>query len=565
MSIDEAGPAREPSWERLDRRGFLAKTAAAGAALAVPGVLAPAARAGRIVVRERSQAELTAASSTLYVAMTGDMQNLDPYTTSNDDVTNEMQTNIYALPLTFKVPGPAVHGVPAANPNVFMGWAADSWKWNKQRNEVTFAIPPGLKFPDGTPLDADAVKFSWDRCFDLQAVGYFLYTMVGISKKSQVQVVDKQHIKLVMPHPSALLFGNLAQFYSTAIVNPTLVKQHATKSDPQATAWLKTHTADSGPYYLKNWNVGSGWTLEANPNSVFKPKTQTVVFQVVPDAQERELLIRSGKIDFLTLNGVPVKDVAALRKVKGLTVVSVPSRTVAYVGMNVARKPFDNKLLRQAFAYATPYETIMKEVMHGEGIQLKSPIPQGTPTSDFGFWHYETNYTKAKQLLKRAGYGRGLSVQLAIAVGNPSDEQTAIWVAQGLREIGVNCTINKMPLSAYNAALQARTLPFFVNSSWVSINNDPFYHLFWLFVQNCCTYGRYQDPRIAKIVNTWANRPAGKARDAASREAQRIIVDDAPWIFLYQPPNVYVMRDNVKGFVYEPADSFTRYWLLHKV
>lgn len=548
---------------QFDRRAFLGKAAVAGGALLLPAGARGLFPDGALAASGQ-QLGRRAAAGTIYVALGSDMTNIDPFLTNNDNATAETLTNIYGLPMNFKIPGPPVAGVPAANANVFTPWLSSSWTWNAARSAVTFAIPPGLKFADGTPLDATAVKFSWDRCFDVQGSGYFLFSMVGVTKKSQLRLIDKQHIEVVMPHESSLLFGNMAQFYSTAIVNPTLVKKHATASDPYAKAWMKTHTADSGPYYLKEWNVGTGWTLQANPHSRLKPKTSTIVFQVVPDASQRELLLRSGKADYVPVAWTPVKDVPRLQKTSGIKVVSLPSRYVVFAGMNVAHKPFDNKLVRQAFNYAVPYDTIMKQVMHGQGVQLKSPVPEGTPTSDFSFWHYETNVAKAKELLKQAGYARGLSVELSVDVGASSDQDTAIWIQQGLQQIGVHCTIKKLPGSAYSAGAQARSLPFFINSSWVSNNNDPFYHLYWLFTQDCCTYGRYVNPAVVKLVNEWVNRPASAQRDAASRQIQKLIVEDAPWIFLYQPPNIYLMGEHVEGFVYEPADNVTRYWTLHK-
>lgn len=543
-------------WPRpITRRRFLHGAVALGGSALLGDTLA--------ACGSSSSANTQTGKSTLYVANFGDMQNLDPFTTSNDQVTNEMQTNLYALPLTFKVPGFTSNGVPYANPNVFMGDAALGWQWNPARTEITFTLRPGIRFPDGTPLNAQAVKYSLDRCFELQAVGYFLFTMVGVTKKSQVRVVDDRHFKFVLPAPASLLLGNMAQFYGTAIINPTVVKQHAPASDPLAKTWLKTNVAGSGSYVLQNWNVGSGWTLAANPHAWSPPKTKTVQFRIVPDAQERELLVRSGTVDLAL--GIPVKDVAQLQSDSALRVVSAPTRIVGFAGFNVLKKPFDNTLVRQALSYAVPYQTIMQQVMKGQGIQLKSPIPQGMPTSDFSFWRYDTDYSKAKQMLAQAGYPSGFSTTLDVAIGTPTDEQTALWIQQGFQQAGVHVQVNTMPSAAFNTKLQAHQHDFFISTNWVSINNDPFYHLFWLFAQSCCTYGNYMERQIVDLVNKWVNKPTDDpGRIAASKQAQKIIVDAAPWIFLYQPPQITVMRKNVQGYTFYSADDFIRYGQLYK-
>jgi peptide/nickel transport system substrate-binding protein len=408
------------------------------------------------------------------------------------------------------------------------------------------------------------VKFSLDRCFDVKAVGSFLFSMVGVSDKSQIDVLDDHNIRFTLPKPTSLLYGNMAMFYGSALMNPATVKAHATAADPTAQGWLKTHTAESGPYTLKDWNVGSGWTLEANPNFWEPVQSKTVQFQVIPDAQQRELLIKSGKVDLAL--GIPLKDVPSLKKDPNLNVVSLPTRAVAFAGFDVTAKPFDNKLVRQAVLYAVPYATIMREVLKGQGVQLKSPIPAGTPDSDFGYWHYNTNVAKAKSLLKQAGYPNGFSTQLDIQTGNPVDEQTATWIQQGLQKAGINVSINKQPSAAFTAQLQAKKHPFwFSSTSWISINNDPLYHLYWLFAQDCCTYGKYVNPKVKGLVDKWVNAPLNdKGRIAAVRQAQKIIVDDAPWVFLFQTPQIYVTRKNVKGLVFYPTDLFLRYQYFRK-
>jgi peptide/nickel transport system substrate-binding protein len=549
------------SWERpLTRREILVRGAVVGGTLAAGGALA-----GRAYARPTAAwiAHRRAASATLFVANYGDMQNLDPYTSSADTLTGDILTNLYAIPVTFRLDGTR-GGARVAQSTQFRGQIASRWTWSKNRREIVFTIRPGIKFPDGTPIDANAVKLSLDRCFDVKAVGSFLFSMVGLNAKDQVDVLDSHRVRFTLPKPTSLLFGNMAMFYGSAVMNPAIVKQHATSADPTAQGWFKTHTAESGPYTLKDWNVGSGWTLEANPDFWEPVATKTVQFQVIPDAQQRELLIKSGKVDLAL--GIPLKDVPALRRDSNLNVVSLPTREVAFAGFDVTKKPFDNKLVRQAVLYAIPYRTIMQQVLRGQGVQLKSPIPAGTPDSDFSYWRYNTDTAKAKSLLAKAGYTRGFSTQLDIQTGNPVDEQTASWIQQGLQKAGIDVSINKQPSAAFTAQLQAKQHAFwFSSSSWISINNDPLYHLYWLFAQSCCTYGKYMNPRVVSLVNRWVNAPLNDPRRiAAVKQAQRIIVDDAPWIFLFQTPQIYVTRKNVRGLVFYPTDLFLRYQYFRK-
>ena len=107
-------------------------------------------------------------------------------------------------------------------------------------------------------------------------------------------------------------------------------------------------------------------------------------------------------------------------------------------------------------------------------------------------------------------------------------------------------------------------LGFFFFNNWISINNDPFYHLYWLFWSPCCNYTNYSNPDVHQLIEEYTLSTDQEARDQASLDAQQAIVDDAPWVFLYQPDFLLAMRSNVKGYVFYSTDRFTRYKSLYK-
>jgi peptide/nickel transport system substrate-binding protein len=232
--------------------------------------------------------------------------------------------------------------------------------------------------------------------------------------------------------------------------------------------------------------------------------------------------------------------------------------------MNSKTKPFDNVKVRQAINYAVPYKTIIQNVLLGYGQRMTSPIPLGTPTHTDKFNVYTTNVAKAKQLLSQAGYPKGFSTTLQVASGNDQGRQTAIWVQQSLAQIGVKVVINQLPGATYNSRLQKHQLGFFFFNNWISINNDPFYHLYWLFDSDCCNYTNYANPQVKSLIDKDLLSADQATRTADSIKVQQMIMNDAPWSFLYQPNFVVAMRSNVKGYTYFPADTFTRYRYLYK-
>jgi peptide/nickel transport system substrate-binding protein len=538
------------------RRRFAGLTLAL-AAVAVAAVISIAPGAAAITRHAKS-----ADNSTLIVAVPSDIQNLDPTLSSADTVTQELLTNVYSWLIDYKIV--SICGKEYGSPNQFVGGIAKSYSWNPSKTVVTFHLRPGLKFSNGDPLDAAAVKFTYDRIFGQNGVTAALTEMAAVKNQNSVTVVNPTTVQFHLSKANTLLFGNMAQF-GHSILDPKVVQAHETKADPYAHNWLSTHVeAASGPYNLQSWQPGNQYVLTANPNWYGpKPKIQTIIFKVIPNASSRLSLLESGAVDIAY--ALPLKDIKSLQGNSSVQIVNQPSRFVVFLGMNAKVKPFNNVKVRQAISYVVPYKTIITQVLQGYGIQLTSPIPQGTPTHTAKYFVYDNdNVTKAKALLAQAGYPKGFSTTLQVASGVDEGQETAIWVQQALKQIGINVQIQQMPGATFTSALQKHTLGFFFFNNWISINNDPFYHLFWLFDSSCCNYTNYVNPTVVKMINANLLSTNTARRTAAAVSIQKQIMSDAPWVFLYQPNFILAMRSNVHGYVYYSSDEFTRYAYMSK-
>ncbi|WP_081685835.1 ABC transporter substrate-binding protein [Candidatus Solirubrobacter pratensis] len=500
--------------------------------------------------------------STLIVAQPEDLQNLDPTLSSGDQVTQEMLTNVYDWLVDYKVAD--ADGKPVGDANQFVPAIAQSMTWNKSHTVLTFKLRKGLKFLNGNPLDAQAVKDTYDRVFNQKGVTASLISMAAVKDKNAVTVKGDDTVQFHLDKANNLLLGNMAQF-GNSILDPKLIAQHKTASDPFAHDWLSTNVGGGaqGPYQLQSWTSGSQWVLTANPSYRGpQPKIQKIIFKVIPDPSTRYQLLQSGAVDIAF--GLPLKDIQKAKQNADIQIVNEPSRNVVFLGMNSKTKPFDNVKVRQAINYAVPYKTIIDKVLLGYGQQMTSPIPLGTPTHTDKFNTYTTDLNKAKALLAQAGFPKGFSTTLQVASGNDQGKQTAIWVQQSLKQIGVKVTINQLPGATYNSRLQKHQLGFFFFNNWISINNDPFYHLYWLFDSDCCNYTNYDNAQVKSLIDKDLLSDDEATRDADSVKIQQMIMNDAPWSFLYQPNYVVAMRSNVKGYTYFPADTFTRYRYLYK-
>jgi len=549
---------------RVIRKSGLAVAVCMLGAFAVFTAAAGSATADRAQQAKRAGAAHTgrADASTLVVAVPSDIQNLDPTLSSADTVTQELLTNVYSWLINYKVVNQGDETIGA--PNDFVGGLASSFSWNPAHTVVTFHLRKGLKFANGDPLDAAAVKFTYDRIFAQNGVTAALTEMAAVPNANSVTVVNPYTVEFHLTKANDLLFGNMAQF-GHSILDPKVVQAHETKADPYAHNWLSTNVGGgaSGPFELSSWEPGNQWVLTRNPNYYGTPaKVSQIIFKVIPDASSRLALLESGAVDIAF--DLPLKDIKPLQTNPDITVVNQPSRFVVFLGMNAKDKPFNNVKVRQAISYAVPYNTIISQVLEGYGRQLTSPIPFGTPTHTDQYFNYTTDDAKAKQLLAQAGYPHGFTTTLDVASGVDEGVETAIWVQQSLKQIGINVQIQQLPGATFTAELQKHDLSFFFFNNWISINNDPFYHLYWLFDSSCCDYTNYDNPSVTKMISENLLSTNEKARDAASLAIQKEIIDQAAWVFLYQPNFVLAMRSDVKGYVYYSSDEFTRYQYLYK-
>ncbi len=501
---------------------------------------------------------------TLIIAIPSDMQNLDPTLSGGDVLTQEVMTNIYAYLLDFQLEeGP--DGRLTGNPDAFVGDVAETISISDDGSVATFNIRPGLTFSNGDPLDANAVKFTYDRIFGQGGITAFLTGMAAVNSAEAVRLVDDLTIEFDIATPNTLLFGNMAQF-GHSILNPNVVQPFMTDDDPWAHEWLANNTAgtESGPYLLERWERGNQIVLAKNPNywNADAVQNDRVILQIIPDASSRLAQLQAGAVDIAI--EIPTRDIAGLENDPNIKVERYTTRAVGYIGMNNTVAPFDNVQVRQAISYAIPYDVIINNVQNGFGIQLTSPIPNGTPFHTDEFFVYELDLEKARALLTEAGFPDGFETTFTVPNDNAEAKETAVWVQSSLRDIGIDVTIEELPGAAFTERMQQRSHAFFYANQWISINNDPFYHLFWLLQADCCDYTRYQNDRVWELIDEFTLNTDAVAREAAAMEIQEIVLEEAPWVFLFQPDFVLAMRAEVEGFAWYSADRYVRYHTMYR-
>jgi peptide/nickel transport system substrate-binding protein len=243
---------------------------------------------------------------------------------------------------------------------------------------------------------------------------------------------------------------------------------------------------------------------------------------------------------------------------------SIPSNLIVMIEMNNTIAPFDVKEVRQAVAYATPYSDIIEQVYLGQAGEAKSLVPTGMPTHDASTNQYSYDLEKAKELLATAGFpdGEGLpDITFTISADDQQKERIAIIMQDSLKQIGMNLEIQKLAYAQFNELEQGSKLQIWMDE-WISWVNDPYYHMFWLAgSESPSNYPKFSNARVDEILAEFTLSDDAAGREAASKEAQAIIIEESPYVFVAQPNWIIYFGNDIDGYVYY-NDELPRYGLM---
>jgi peptide/nickel transport system substrate-binding protein len=524
----------------MKRRDFLKSV---GAVAATGTVTAPAIW---------SPAKAQARQETLLIVSESGPNNVDIHGVGTNVPGYEVSWNCYDRLISHEMK--TVNGTPYYDRDNFKMELADDM--NVGDMSVTFKLKKNATFQDGSPVTANDVKWSLDRAVSVGGFPTFQMGAGSLTKREQFVVVDNNTVRVDFLKKDRLTIPDLAVIVP-CILNSGLVKKHANAKDPWGLEYTKQNTAGSGAYRVVRWSAGTEVVMERFDKWVGgpQPKVRRIVWRMVPSAGNRRALLERGDADISY--DLPNKDFSELRSNPKLTIISTPySNGIQYIGMNVTKPPFDNPKVRQAVAYAIPYQKIMDAVLFG----LSKPMfgaPAGTKTEVA--WPqphtYTTDIAKAKKLMAEAGYPNGFETTLSFDLGFAGvNEPLCVLTQESLAQIGIKCTINKIPGATWRTELNKKVLPLYTNvfSGWLDY---PEYFFIWCYHGKNSIFNTmsYQSKELDAMVDAAVD--AAAVKDAAKYETNvRGFVDrafaDMPRIPIFQPYVNVAMQKNVSGYQY---------------
>lgn len=422
-----------------------------------------------------------------------------------------------------------------------IGELAEAWSAAPDGMSWTFRLKPGFRFEDGSPVDAEAVKFSFERLGKVnRGPAQSLFWFKAAS------AVDKLTVRfdLNMPFPALPRMLALA---SGSIVNPNAVRQHEVNGD-NAVAWLSEHTAGSGAYRLEKWERSQRLTLVASPTSVTNPlHFKKVVFRIVPDDSSRQLQLGKGDIDLIEAIGAAKVDrYAELQGVK--LDVSPGSNSLFYLTLNTQRSPLNDVRVRRAIAKAIDYAALRDKVLKGHVTLMRGLLPQGVSAYDPSLPEPARDLAGAKQDLASAGFGpeKPLKISMVISQTGPVAET----IQSNLADAGITLTFRQLAMSALDAARASGEYEVLYDG-WIMDFPDPFIFLNLAFTSTgaggVANFSRYANPNVDQLLLAAMVESDHAKRTAYYRQAQSLILADLPIVPLYVPKTIMAYRSSLTG------------------
>ncbi len=422
-------------------------------------------------------------------------------------------------------------------PGLAVSWeAVDELTWE-------FTLREGVYFHNGEPFSAADVKYSLDRLAD-PATGSPSAFIIGAV--SEVTVIDDYTVQVATEFPFAPLLAHLAH-NATSIVNQKAVEE--------AGEDFGTRVAiGTGPFEFVSWSTGSHIVLRRNENYWGEnAKPDTVTMRAIPENTVRAIELETGGVD-IAYDIDPIDEMRLMYE-PGLVLEKYRTLATAYIGFNVLKEPFDNVLVRRAIHHAVDVDAVVEFVYTGQAERNPGPISDMVWAANPNLEAYDFDPDKARELLAEAGYADGFSTSIWTN-DNPLRMQIAEIFQANLADVGIDISVEILPWGTYLADTADGKHDMFI-LGWVTVTGDPDYGLYSLFHSNL--HGNagnrtfYTNHRVDELLDLGRTEADPELRRAYYYEAQELIVEDAPWVFLIANSAVVGYNDSVEGFIPHPA------------
>jgi peptide/nickel transport system substrate-binding protein len=423
---------------------------------------------------------------------------------------------------------------------------ATSWSYpTSDHKQLVFTLRTGVTFWDGTPFNADAVVFNINRILNTPSSPRYS----ELAQVQSVQAVDATHVQFNLKQPFSPLLATLTD-RAGMILSPTAVQKAGANLGNAPVG------AGSGPFMFSEWVKGDHLTLKRNPHYWMKdsqgnqlPYLQSIRYRPFSDES-----VEFSNLETSTINvadTVDPNDVPTAKSNPSLVYKQEPGLSFYGIMLNVKAAPLDNVHVRRAIEWSVNRQEILNSVLKGIGVVSQSAISPVSWAYDSSFAPYTYNIGNAKAELAQAGVSN-VTFTMLITSGSPLNSQIAQFIQSELQPAGITMNIKQETFATLlsdtqNHNFQAALL------GW-SGRPDPDGNVYsWFHTGGGLNDMQYSNPQVDKLLEDARSASDQGQRTTDYQQANKLILQDASYVFLYHGVNVQATTSNIKGFTLLPT------------
>ena len=433
---------------------------------------------------------------------------------------------------------------------------ATSWSTSADGLVWTFTLRKGVTFHDGTPFNAQAMKFNIDRWADPHNAyrpkgGTFeAWDDFVADTYKESRVVSPDTIQVVLKTPNAPLLAAVSAI-SFGFASPQSIKQYGGEGVGQ-------HPVGTGPFKFVEWVRDDHITLEANP-SYFRhglPKVQRVIFRVIKDNAARFLALKAGEVQLMELPNPD--DVKAAQSDPNLKVMLRPAFNSGWLRFNMNLPLFQDRRIREAVAAAINRPAIVQGLYGGYGQVADQQLPPVMWGRSANIKGYAFDPARAKQLLTEAGYPNGFSFDFwYMPISRtyfPNGKTIGTAIASYLANAGIRAHLMTEDWAAYLKDRATNKFQIFMIGGTGDYGDpDDFWsYNFAKYDPNSANYS-YNKPQLFSLIATARGTTNQGQRARMYAQAADMIDQDVRDIYIAYARVPVLMRKNVDGLVLQPT------------
>lgn len=445
-------------------------------------------------------------------------------------------------------------------------WHARSWTISEDGRTITFKLRPDIRFSNGRPLTSGDFAWSLERILDpaTRSPGQGFYRNIAGAKAFQdgladrvagLRTPDPETLVIELVHPDLPFLYCMAMPFAYAVPREEVERRGET---------FGRHPVGAGPFVLADWQRGTRMRLEKSPSyyRADEIRLEAIELMVGGDETLHMMMFERGELDIASVTSTGIPDADFIRVMKDPVlrdrVAHQPLNAIQYLSMNTEMPPFDRVNVRRAVNHAIDRQRIVR-LISDRGILARGVLPPGMPGFNEELEGYDHDPVKARRLLAEAGYPDGFTTELMITAQSGIDTKIGQAVQQDLEEVGITVEIRPVTGPTRIEATGRRGTVPFSTFGWYQDYPDPSNFLDVLLngdritEVNSTNVAFYDNESVNTLLNEASTSTDQDHRLALYREAERLVVEDAPWVFLYYPQMYLLRQPWLKGLKLNPV------------